>query len=99
MRARMMKGKDDEGLRMMKMTMRLKSSATAADGVFTDIVWKPLNRDAFCNVLLKRTSIPMGAHERFVAQERSLERLAEMSLGALLYYALVGEGKIADEPA
>lgn len=84
---------------MMKMTMRLKSSAAAADGIFTEIVWKTLNSDAFSNVLLERTPVTMSAYEKFVAQDALSEMLEEMSLSALLYYVLMGEGKVADEPA
>lgn len=81
------------------MTMMLKSSATAADGIFTDIFWKPLNSEAFSNVLLERMPAKMNAHARLVEQDALSEMLEEMSLSALLYYVLAGEGMIADEPA
>ena len=85
---------------MMKMTMMLKSSVTAADGIFTDIIWEPLrNSDILNNVLPERTAVTASAYERLVARDALSEMLEEMSLSTLLYYVLVGEGKIADEPA
>ena len=83
----------------MKMTMMLKSRDAAADGIFTDIVWESLNRDAFSNVLLERKPVTVNAYERLMEQDALSEMLEEMSLSTLLYYVLVGEGKIADEPA
>ena len=47
-----------------------------------------------------RGSLPsINSNKRLEERERRSEGLAEMSLGALLYYALVEEGTIADEPA
>ena len=43
--------------------------------------------------------VTMNAYERLVEQDALSEMLEEMSLSTLLYYVLVGEGKIADEPA
>jgi hypothetical protein len=84
---------------MMKMTTMLKSSEAAADGIFTEIVWKKLNPDAGRCVLKERAAISVNANERLVAQDALSEMLEEMSLSTLLYYVLAGEGKIADEPA
>jgi hypothetical protein len=83
----------------MKMTMRLKFDGQAADRDFTEGMWKLLIPQAESNISLGRVSVSMDAGERVVEQKKRTEQLAEMSLGALLYYALVGEGTIADEPA
>ncbi len=88
------------------MTTRLKFDGTAADGAFTEIAWKPLNPEARNNVLVEKTPVLTdaagerpGEPDGFGEPDGSSERLAEMSLGALLYHVLIGEGKITDEPA
>ena len=81
------------------MTVKLKFNDAATDGDFTRKVLKLLIPQAESNISLKRVSISINACERLGERDGNSERLAEMSLGALLYYALVGEGTIADEPA
>jgi hypothetical protein len=84
---------------LMKMTMTLKFNDVAADGVFTDIVWKILNPDAGGSVLKESAAVSAGAYGRLVEQDALSEMLEEMSLSTLLYYVLAGDGKITDEPA
>ncbi len=79
------------------MTMKLKFAGAGADKVFEDIAWQPVNRSAGSGVLTHRAAEKVDAYERFAEPERLADRLAGMSLGALLYYVLVGEGKITDE--
>jgi hypothetical protein len=65
-------------------------------------VQKPLIPEAGSNISLNRmrVSLPLiNGYKRLGERDWRSKRLAEMSLGALLYYALVGEGTIADEPA
>ena len=83
----------------MTMKMTLKFNDRATDGDSTKNMLKLLIPQAESNISLKRVSISINACERFGERDGNSERLAEMSLGALLYYALVGEGTIADEPA
>ena len=79
--------------------MRLKFNDAAADGEITKNMLKLLIPRAESNISLGRVSVSISAHKRVVEQTWRSERLADMSLGELLYYALVGEGKINDEPA
>jgi hypothetical protein len=51
------------------------------------------------NISSRRVSVSINAYARVAQQKRRWEQLAEMSLGELLYHALVGEGTITDEPA
>jgi hypothetical protein len=81
------------------MTMRLKFNDAAADGEFTKNMLKHLIPQAESNISLGRVSISINARERVVQQNRRSKQLAEMSLGELLYHALVGEGTMNDEPA
>jgi hypothetical protein len=84
---------------LMRMRMRLKFEDAAADKDFTENVWKLLIPQAESNISLERVSVSIDTYERVMEHDRRAERLAGMSLGALLYCALVGEGTIADEPA
>jgi hypothetical protein len=83
----------------MTMTMRLQFNGVAADGEFTKNMLKHLIPQAESNISWGRVSVSINARERFAEREQRSSRLAEMSLGELLYYALVGEGTIKDEPA
>jgi hypothetical protein len=83
----------------MRMTMKLKFSDAATDGDFTNNVWKLLIPQAESNISSARVSLSIDGYERVGERDRRSERFAEMSLGELLYYVLVGEGTIRDEPA
>jgi hypothetical protein len=83
----------------MMMTMKLKFNDVATDGDFTKKMLKLLIPQAESNISSRRVSVSIKAYERVAEQQRRWEQLAEMSLGELLYYALVGEGTITDEPA
>jgi hypothetical protein len=90
--------------RTIKMMMSLKFNDAAADRDFneTKIARKLLIPEAESNISLTRMrgSLPsINSNKRLEERERRSEGLAEMSLGALLYYVLVEEGTIADEPA
>jgi hypothetical protein len=78
------------------MTMRVKFNDAAADGEFTKNPWKLLIPQAESNISLERVSVSIDAYGRVMQRE---QRLAEMSLGELLYHALAGEGTRNDEPA
>ncbi|MGA8940739.1 MAG: hypothetical protein WB439_16370 [Acidobacteriaceae bacterium] len=84
---------------MTRMTIRVKLRDGAADGGFTNILSKPLNLKCLGSVLEERglVNVDVDAYERLV--EKRSARLQRMSLGELLYYVLLGEGMIADEPA
>ncbi len=76
--------------------MRLKFSDAVADRERTNHAWKLLIPQAESNISWGRVSVlPIDAYERVVQQDRRSKQLAEMSLGELLYYALVAEGTIA----
>ncbi len=81
------------------MTVKLKFNDAATDGDFTRKVLKLLIPQAESNISSRRVSVSINAYERVAEQKRRWEQLAEMSLGELLYHALVGEGTITDEPA
>jgi hypothetical protein len=83
----------------MRMTMRLKFNDAATDGDSTKNMWKLLIPQAESNISFRRVSVSIKAYERVVQREHRSEWLAEMSLGQLLYHALLGEGTIKDEPA
>jgi hypothetical protein len=76
------------GERIVRMTMRLKSQGTAADEFFADVAWSPVNPNVQIDV------IP----ERPLAWVDEGEGVEAMSLRELLYYVLLGDGRIADEP-
>lgn len=86
---------------MTGMTMRVKLRDLAADGGCTDILSKPLNLKGLGGVLEERgpVDVNVDAYERLVVKEKLSERLQRMSLSELLYYVLLGEGMVADEPA
>jgi hypothetical protein len=84
---------------MLTMTTRVKLRDAAADGRFTDIFWKTLHPNLGGSALNERAAVSVNAGERLMEQDALSEMLEEMSLSTLLYYVLVGEGKIADEPA
>ena len=84
---------------MLTMTTRVKLRDAAADGIFTDIFWKTLHPNLGGSALNERAAVSVNAGERLMEQDALSEMLEEMSLSTLLYYVLVGEGKIADEPA
>jgi hypothetical protein len=79
------------------MTMKLTLGATGADKFLVNIAREPASLGAE-SVLTKRALVKVGAYERLeMPAER--EKVAAMTLGELLYYVLIGEGKVIDEPA
>lgn len=82
------------------MTLRVKLRDLAADGGVTDILRKPLNLRGLRSVVEDRAAGngDGGVPVRMTEREELMARLKRMSLGALLYYVLAGEGMIADEP-
>ena len=71
--------------------MRLKFNDAATDGDSTKNMWKLLIPQAESNILWKGVSVSINAYESAVEHERRSEQLADMSLEALLYYALIGK--------
>ncbi len=76
----------------MRMTMRLKSQDSAADEFFADVAWRPVNSNMQTDVIPERPLAWAGGGERDEAIS------LELSLGELLYYVLLGDGRVADEP-
>jgi hypothetical protein len=56
---------------MMKMTTMLKSREAAADGIFTEAVWKILHPDAGGSALKGRAAVSVDAGQRLVEKGRS----------------------------
>ncbi len=79
------------------MTMRLKFEDAAGDGGFTEVAQKPLIPEVGSNISVNRmrvsrVSLPsIDGYKRLGERDGRTERLADMSLEALLYYALIGK--------
>ena len=78
---------------MTRMTMSVKLRGSAADELLEDVAGRLVNSNM-------QTGVPAGRPLARVGGGESTEAmsLGELSLGELLYYVLLGDGRIADEP-
>lgn len=85
---------------MKKMTMTLKSQGPAADEAFVEVARRPVNSSAQPVVLGKKApEVGVGSGKVRGRKIEGSERSFAMSLGELLYYVLIDEGRSTDEPA
>lgn len=75
------------------MSMSVKLPGVAADEFIADVAWRPVNSNMQTDVVPERPLAWVGGGESTEAMS-----LGELSLGELLYYVLVGDGRIVDEP-
>ena len=78
---------------MTRMTMSVKLRGSAADELSEELAGRPVNSNMQTAVTAERPLAWVDGGESVDAMS-----LGELSLGELLYYVLLGEGKIVDEP-